>query len=180
MKVEDFVKQMNGQHKEGIVEKHIRRQYVPFSEKIAVADNVIKASCYKDVTDAQGKIQKVFWTNSVTQRFLTIRAIISMYTDLEFSENPVADYDALAEKGYDKIILEAIPEDAQEFVNIVSAVYDDEYENVNSIQGRFKNMIMGFDNILQDAVTKLMAGQIDGGDNDAERIVDEKLDRAEA
>lgn len=171
MNIELFVKQMNGDHKESIIQKHIVRQYVPFEEKVARAKKIIELSCYKDVVDADGNTQKMFWVNSVTQRFLTIRSVIEMYTDLTFSDDPTKDYNMLAEKKYDALILNAVPiDDATEFNNIVDMVYDDEYENVNSIQGRAKNLIFGFDNILNNAIAKIALDQIDGGNKDGERV----------
>ena len=171
MKIEDFINQMNGSHKEGIIQKHIKREYVPFGEKLATAKKIISVSCYSEMPDSNGEKKKVFWTNSVMKHFLTIRAFIELYTDLTFSENPFNDYDALAEKGYDAMILAAIPiNDAEAFSNIIDMVYDDEYENINSIEGRIKNLTNGFEEILQAAVLNMLDRQADGGNkNDGDR-----------
>lgn len=177
MNIELFIKQMNTEHKESVIEKHITRQYVPLEEKIAHAKKIIEICCYKDMIDAEGKTQKMFWVDSVTQHFLTIRSIIEMYTDLTFSDNPTKDYNMLAEKKYDEMIFNALPQDdVQEFMNIVDMVYDDEYENVNSIQGRIKNLLFGFDNIFKSALESLSLEQIDGGDNNGEYHVESGLD----
>lgn len=166
MKVEDFINQMNGNHKEGIIQKHIKREYVPFSEKLATAKKIINVSCYKEMPDSNGVKKKVFWADSVMKHFLTIRALIELYTDLTFSANPLSDYDALVEKGYDAMLLAAIPiNDAEVFGNIVDMVYDDEYENINSIEGRIKNLANGFEEIFQAAMLNVLDRQADGGNN---------------
>lgn len=176
MNIEFFVKQMNGDHKEGIIEKHITRQYVPLEEKIAQAKKIIEIACYKDMVDAEGKTQKVYWEDSITQHFLTTRALITMYTDLTFSEDPMKDYNMLAEKKYDTMLLAALPaDDAEIFMNIVDMVHDDEYENVNSIQGRAKNLLFGFDNILQVALSNMLSEQIEGKEN-GEQFMENRLD----
>ena len=93
--------------------------------------------------------------------------MIEMYTDLTFSEDTTKDYNMLAEKKYDAMILSAIPvNDAEEFSNIVAMMCDDEYENVNSIQGRVKNLIFGVDNILQSTIANIVLNQINGGNKD--------------
>lgn len=165
MNIELFIKQMNTEHKESVVEKHITRQYVPLEEKIAEAKKIIETACYKDVVDAEGKAQKIFWVDSNKQHFLTVLALIRMYTDLTFSENTLKDYNMLTEKGYEDMLISALPKkDVMTFMNIIDNTYDDEYENVNSIQGRIKNFMLGFDNILQAAIGKIALDQIDGGD----------------
>lgn len=168
MNIETFIAQMNGEHKEAVIQKHITRQYVPFEEKVAVAKKIIQTACYKEMPDANGVIQKVFWVDSIQQQFLTFKAIVEMYTDLTFSANPVKDYNTLLSKKYDTMIFEAIPaEDAESFMNIIGMVYDDEYENVNSIQGRIKNFLLGFDNIIQSAMSNMLIGEINGGSDNA-------------
>ena len=75
----------------------------------------------------------------------------------------------LAEKKYDAMILAAIPvDDAEEFTNIVDMVYDDEYENVNSVQGRVKNFIDGFEEILGAVMENMALNQLGGGNIDGE------------
>ncbi len=169
MNIEMFVKQMNSDHKEGVIQKHITRQYVPLEEKIAEGHKIIEMACYKDIVDAEGKIQKIFWVDSNKQHFLTVLALIRMYTDLTFSDDTLKDYNILSEKGYEDILMSALPKkDVMTFMNIVDNIYDDEYENVNSIQGRIKNLILGLDNILQSAVEKMALNQINGGSTNGE------------
>lgn len=168
MNIELFIKQMNGEHKEGVIEKHIIRQYIPFEEKVARAKKIIEISCYKDVIDSDGNTQKMFWVNSTTKHFLTVRSMIEMYTDLTFSEDAIKDYNMLCEKKYDEKILNAIPiDDARQFIDIVEMTFDDEDENVNSIEGRIKNFVFGFDSIIKSAIEKIALEQIEEDDSDA-------------
>ena len=168
MTIEMFMKQMNTEHKNGVVEKHIRRIYVPFAEKIAYAKKIIENSCYKEIEDIDGVKRKTFWVDSVLKHFFTVRSLIELYTDITFSDNATEEYDELCEKGYDQIILSSINlKDAEVFTNIVDMVYDDEYENINSIQGRLKNGIFGLDNILNNMLGNIGVDNANGGiDND--------------
>ncbi len=174
MNIELFIKQMNTEHKESVIEKHITRQYVPLEEKIAEAKKIIEMACYKDVVDVEGKVQKMFWVDSNKQHFLTMLALIRMYTDLTFSKDTLKDYNMLTEKGYEDMLISALPKkDVMTFMNIIDNTYDDEYENVNSIQGRIKNLIFGFDNIIQNAIVNMASDQTDGGkinEQEIERI----------
>lgn len=164
MNIEMFINQMNSEHKEGIIQKHITRQYVPLEEKITEAHNIIQMSCYKDVADSDGKMHKMFWVDSNKQHFLTVLALIRMYTDLTISDDPLKDYNAIASKGYEDMLMVALPnKDVMTFMSIIDNVYDDEYENINSIQGRIKNLIFGLDNIIQNAIVNMAFDQVDGG-----------------
>jgi hypothetical protein len=157
MNIEMFVKQMNGEHKEGIIQKHITRQYVPLEEKIAEAKKIIELSCYKKVVDSSGKEQTMYWVDTPKRYFLTLLALIRMYTDIAISDNPLEDYNTLACKKYDKLILSNLPaDDAEEFSNILDMMCDDENENINSLEGRIKNFTIGFDAILQQALTQII------------------------
>ena len=60
MNIELFMKQMNGEHKEGVIEKHIIRQYVPLEKKLAEAKKIVSTACYTDVIDPVGVKKRVF------------------------------------------------------------------------------------------------------------------------
>lgn len=157
MNIELLMNQMNSEHKEAIIQKHITRQYVPLEEKIAEAKKIIELSCYKKTTDANGKEQIMYWVDTPKRYFLTVLALIRMYTDITISDDPLKDYNALASKKYDKLILSNLPaDDAEEFSNILDMMCDDEDENVNSLEGRIKNFTIGFDSILQQAFAQFI------------------------
>ena len=167
MNIEMFMTQMNGEHKDAVVQKHIIRQYVPLEEKIAEAKKIVELACYKDVVDANGKVQKMYWVDTPKKFFLTFLAYLRMYTDLTVSETEsLKEYNMLVEKKYDRKILAALPaEDAVIFDNILDMVWDDEDENVNSIEGRIKNFIFGFDGVLQQALIQIADNTIEGEEN---------------
>ena len=170
MNIEMFVKQMNGDHKEGVIQKHITRQYVPLEEKIAEAKKIVELSCYKKIVDAEGKEQTIYWVDTPKRYFLTLLAFIRLYTDITISDDPLADYNTLASKKYDKLILSTLPtDDAEEFSNILDMMCDDENENVNSLEGRIKNFTIGFDSILQQALKQII--------NNTESEVNDGLER---
>jgi len=169
MNIETFVAQMNGDHKESVIQKHITRQYVPIEEKIAEAKKIIELSCYKDVVGSDGNTQKMYWVDTPKRYFLTILAFLRMYTDITISDDPVKDYNALASKKYDKMILSNLPDDAEEFNNILDMMCDDEDENVNSLEGRIKNLTVGFDAILQQAFAQFINNAESEGNNGLER-----------
>ena len=180
MNIEMFMAQMNTEHKDAVIQKHITRQYVPLEEKIAEAKNIIETACYKDVVDSTGAIRKVFWADSVKQNFLTILAIIRMYTDLTFSDDTLKDYNMLAEKKIDEMILNALSDDVSEFTNIVDLIYDDEYENINSIQGRIKNLILGFEPMLQGAISKMVENQLSEENDNGSTEMDDRMETRES
>ena len=175
MNIETFIAQMNGDHKESVIQKHITRQYVPLEEKIAEAEKIIELACYKEIVDANGNKQKIYWINTPKQCFLSFLASIKMYTDLVISESdPLNDYNKLAEKKYDQKILELLPDDNCDFLKILDMMCEDENENVNSIEGRIKNFIFGFDGVLQQALIQMIDNTTE--DNNGEQQVENRMD----
>lgn len=170
MNIETFVAQMNGDHKESVIQKHIVRQYVPFEKKIAEAKNIVELSCYKNMIDANGNAQKMFWIDSTKKCFITFLAMLRMYTDLTMSEDTLKDYNALAEKKLDRLILSCLPEDSLDFNEIINMVLEDEEENVNSLEGRLKNFLFGFDGIIQKAILQIAMEEEDGKRNVEDRV----------
>ena len=173
MNIETFISQMNTEHKDAVIQKHITRQYVPLEEKIAEAKKIIELSCYKKVIGSDGKEQIMYWVDTPKRFFLTFLALIRMYTDLTISDDPLKDYNALASKKYDKNILANIPsDDAEEFSNILDMMCDDENENVNSLEGRIKNFVFGFDGILQQALVQMAESATEGEEDNGEHKIE--------
>ena len=94
---------------EEFIKKHITTQYVPFLEKCAYCDGIVKACSYAN--NGNLEIVKI----DSTRRYLFfVMTIIQLYTDLDIKNedgyNPVEDYDKLNEVGAIEILIAAIPQ----------------------------------------------------------------------
>lgn len=164
MNMELFIKQMNGEHKDAVIEKHIVRQYVPFEEKIAEAKRIVELSCYKTITAPDGTEQRVFSVNSVYKEFYTFLTLIKLYTDIDISENIVADYNALAEKKISKKLIGAMPEDARDFNTILNMTFEDEIENATSVGNVINRIFNSADSALGVVINEMIARGMDNGE----------------
>ena len=63
---------------------------------------------------------------------------------------------------------------------IVDLVYDDEYENINSIQGRIKNLILGFEPMLQGAISKMVENQLSEENDNGSTEMDDRMEARES
>ncbi len=161
MNVELFVKQMNGEHKEGVIEKHIVRQYVPLEEKIAEAKKIIAVACYTTINDLNGTEKKIFKVDTVQKDFLATLALIKLYTDIDLSENTLKDYNMLAEKKCIKKIIGAMPEDARDFNAILNISFNDEIENSTSVGNIINRLTSSSDSVLTAIINSLIAKEVD-------------------
>lgn len=158
MNIELFMKQMNGEHKNGVIEKHIVTQYVPLETKIAEAKRIAELSCYKVINAGTENEQKIFNINTIHKDFYTFITLLKLYTDIDLSPNILEDYNKLAEKKYVKPIIAAMPEDAKEFNAIVNMTFEDEAENAtaigNVINRLFYSLDSSFSTIINEVISK--------------------------
>ena len=92
MKVQELVKKYNDSKKytrDYDFSKHIRRVYMPYVEKCALAKSVIESTSYEEI----GGI-KMYKRNTKSMLFIFTMKLIEQYTDIEIDINDIAkDYD---------------------------------------------------------------------------------------
>lgn len=165
MKVVEFVKDfkdkkiMNTKVNTDAVSEYIKetlevREYVPFKEKRAIVELIVLNNI--KVVDGVKK------NDSISQYISFITAMLTAHTNLEFSEDPVADYDILSESGLLAPIIETFKTDYSECDVLLKMALADELEdnNVNIVFGKFLNGILE----RLDIVGKLVQESISGVD----------------
>lgn len=153
MNIELFIKEMNGTHSDAVLEKHIVRKYVPFEEKLAQAQRIVDASCYKEIEGI-----RIYYVDSVSRYYLFIKSIIEMYTDLTFQENEsLKGYNMLAENGLIDKIIEKIPDNEYiTYSKIVAMVANDKAENEHDVINYFRD----FGRLIADFLKSDMAKEV--------------------
>lgn len=111
------------------------KEYIPFAEKRKIAEMIVA----QNITEADG-IKKYDSINGYIS--LAVASIVA-HTTLEFSEDPVADYDLLAESGLLSQIIAVFHGSHEEIGIILKMALEMELEdnNVNVLIGRFLNEI---------------------------------------
>lgn len=112
------------------------KPYLPFRQKRMVVETVVAENI--EMVDG---IKKV---DSINQYIAFVVAMLQSHTNLEFSNDPVADYDILAESGLLPLIIEEFRADYNECDILLKMELASELEdnNVNVIISRFTNGIL--------------------------------------
>ena len=107
------------------------KTYIPFRTKREIVEMVVK----QNITEVNG-IKK---HDSINGYVSFVVAMISMHTALEFSEDPIADYDLLAESGLLPQIITEFKESYDECQVLLNLCIQNELEdnNINVIVAKF-------------------------------------------
>lgn len=124
--------------KEGFIKKHLKKEYIPYAEKLLEALNIAKASTHIEI---EGK--NLYKKDTPMMRFLSMNKLISMYTDITFDDSNVVEmYDALSKEGLMPLLLSSIPEtEVSEFMSLVDMCVSDIYENERELSTIVENKL---------------------------------------
>ena len=148
MLVQEFVKTFsekkiaNNKINEHAVSDYLKNEleiktYIPFREKRKIAEMIVGQNI--KVVDGIKKY------DSIDGYVSLVVASIAAHTNLRFSDDPIADYDLLAESGLLGEIVAEFADSHQEVDLLVHMVLDMEMEDndVNALLGRFLDGILG-------------------------------------
>lgn len=112
------------------------KTYIPFRTKREIVEMVVA----QNIEWVEG-VKKI---DAVNEYVSFVVAVISAHTNLEWSNDPVTDYDLLAESGLLPQIIAEFQESYSEFDIILKMVRASELEdnNVNVLVGKFLNGIL--------------------------------------
>ena len=142
--VDEFVskKIQNTKIDEHAIEKYIKKtlevkEYIPFREKRRIAENVVEQNT--ELIDG-------VWKNDSMDQYVTfVLAMLETHTNLQIdSEDPVLDYDIIAESGLLPLVISTFQNDYNECDVVLKAVLAMKLEdnNVNVLVGKFLNGIL--------------------------------------
>lgn len=137
------------------------KTYLPFREKRVLVETVVS----QNIEWVDG-IKKI---DSINEYVGFIVAVLSAHTTLEFSDDPVADYDLLAESGLLPQIITEFQESYSECDVLLKMARAMELEdnNINAIVARFTDGILqrldGVGVVLKDKLGNVDINDIFGG-----------------
>lgn len=172
MKIIDFVKDfkdkkiMNTHLKPDAVETYIKENvivttYLPFKAKRELAE-IILDQCIENVDGIKKH-------DAIESYMRFVIGMIETHTDLTFSEDPVEDYDLLAEAGLLMPIIDMFKTDYDECNTVLKMALNAELEdnNINVFVGKFLNGILdkldGVSDVIKDTVGSVDLNNILGG-----------------
>lgn len=126
------------------------KTYLPFRDKRAIVEMVVAQN-----TEWVDGIKR---NDAINQYIGFVVAMIGAHTSLQFSEDPVADYDLLAENGLLPLIIAEFKESYDESDILLKLALAAELEdnNINVLVGRFLNDILN----RLDGVGEILKNQL--------------------
>lgn len=148
MTVKEFVEKYNeSKAKLDYAKRQIIKKYLPYAEKVAIGDRIVKVSMYA------GDLVKVFKMNTPVKTMFLNMAIIDAYSNIDF-EFTVDEYDLLSESGAITDLLSSIPEEEVRLcATTVESMITDEIENtreiVSFLETKYEALKATFDSLLK-------------------------------
>ena len=142
MKIEEFIDEYKkASNKENYLYKHVKREYVPFEEKVAECEKIIKSALYKKLDDGV----TVFEAHSAIVDELFTLTVVKAYTDLEMADM-LAAYNLIEEN----FIFDALSYvlDIEKYRSVLDKMIADEKEKnslVPFLAQQFEAFRMSFD-----------------------------------
>lgn len=129
------------------------KTYLPFATKRTIAEMVAQKNI--DYIDGVKK------HDSISSYIAFIMAMIRSHTNLEFSDDPVEDYDLLAESGLLPMIIDTFRADYTECDVLLkmAIAYELEDNNINMLVGNFLNGLLERLDEFSDALKESMGGK---------------------
>lgn len=139
--VEEYEKCLNNDDKAKFLKSKLKTEkYMPYADKLALAENIIKISSYA-MTKEDGKLKQTdrIALNSPMRYILFVMTIVDKYTNIEVNfKNIMPDFDALNFNGLVEAIFEKVGDkETAEFNTVVEMVLNDFMAN----KYQFKNYI---------------------------------------
>ena len=139
--VEEYEKCSNNDDKAKFLKSKLKTEkYMPYADKLALADNIVKSSSYAMVKE-DGKLKQTdrIAFNSPMRYILFVMTVVDKYTNIEVNfGNIMPDFDALNFNGLIEVIFEKIGDkETAEFNTVVDMVLNDFMAN----KYQFKNYI---------------------------------------
>lgn len=139
--VEEYEKQLTNDDKAKFLKSKLKTEkYIPYADKLTIAENIVKHSSYAMVKE-DGKLKQTdkIALNSPMRYVLFVMTVVDKYTNIEVNFNNIMpDFDALNFNSLIEVIFEKVGDkETAEFNTVVEMVLNDFMAN----KYQFKNYI---------------------------------------
>ena len=156
MKVNEFIEGFkNANDKEKYVKKHVVRTYVNYEDKVSEAHKIADNAFHINGTNNG---ERMFSFQTANRYLLFILSIFNKYTDIEFGENYLSDFNILEEYNISSYVVNIIGADYERYKTVLDMVCDDMVRNERDIIPYIERKIEAlaiimnetFENVLQE------------------------------
>ena len=174
--VEEYEKQLSNDDKAKFLKNKLKTEkYMPYADKLTIAENIIEHSSYAMVKE-DGKLRQTdrIALNSPMRYILFVMTVIDKYTNIEVNfKNVMPEFDALNFNGLIEVIFEKVGDkEIAEFNTVVDMVLNDFMAN----KYQFKNYID--DTLLKvSGLVEKCAPLIDNIANKLDSMSEEDVDK---
>lgn len=165
MIAQDFFEEYkNANEKEKCAAKHVVRKYVPYAEKLTMADKIIENSMYAKIGGA-----KTFKPDTTVRYFLFIMAIIEAYTDIRFSDDGkngqqnLESFDLFESNGATEVFTKVIGDDIGRLTTVLQMKVDDVTDMERSLVPFLDTKIQAW-SLSMDAVSKAIQEKVENNE----------------
>ena len=154
--VEEYEKQTNDTDKAKFIKTKLKcEKYMPYAEKLMIADNIIQSSSYKmeNVDGVLNKTDKIA-INSPMRYILFVMTVVNKYTNIEVNFNGIMpEFDYLNQNSLIEVIFEKIGEkEINEFNTVVDMVLNDFVSNKFEIKNYISDMFSRVYNLAEKCI----------------------------
>ena len=147
MKIEQFIDEFNkSQNKEAYVKKHIVREYIPYSHKISLCNNIAEFTTHKQV---QGR--KIFSIDTAMRYMLFVLTIIESYTDIELGKDDkrMQAFDLIEQYNVMFFVANCMGEEYKRLDTVLKMQVDDIYSNERDLPSFLDTKIDAINLVLE-------------------------------
>lgn len=147
MKIEQFIDEFNkSQDKEAYVKKHITKEYIPYSHKISLCNNIAEFTTHKQV---QGR--KIFSIDTAMRYMLFVLTIIESYTDIELGldDKRMKAFDLIEQYNVMFFIANCMGNEYKRLDTVLKMQVDDIYSNERDLPSFLDTKIDAINLVLE-------------------------------
>ena len=174
--VEEFEKQLTVAEKDSYLKSKLKvEKYLPYSDKLIVAENIVKSSSYAMVKE-DGVLKKTdrIEVNSPMRYILFVMTVINKYTNITVNfSDVIPEFDYLNKNNLFEIIFGKIGDkEINEFNTVVEMVLDDFIANKYEFKNYISEMLLKANGIVQQ-----ISPLVDNIANKIETLSDKDLEK---
>lgn len=164
---DEYESKISAQDKETFLKTKLKvEKYMPYSDKLTVADNIIKSSSYALAKNEEGKLYKTdkISVNSPMRYILFVMTVVNKYTNLEVNfQDVMPEFDCLNKNCLVEYIFNRIGDkEISEFNTVLEMVLNDfltneyQFKNyINDIVYKIGGMAQHLSPVLNNIVDKI-------------------------
>ena len=149
----EYEKYSTKDDKEKFIKNNLKcESYMPYAEKLLIAENIVKSSSYALIKDGDNlKKSSKIEINTPMRYILFVMTVINKYTNIEVDfNNAVSEFDYVNKNGLIEIIFNKIGDkEISEFNTVIEMVLDDFMTNKYQFKNYIDDMLLKVSGLVE-------------------------------